>query len=387
MRILFSGLPTHGHIYPLIPLALAARDAGHEVLCATDAAFHRSVQEFGLETAATGTGTREVLSTLGKELVGRESLTPEQREELVAEVFGTVLPRAFMGELEPLLERVKPHLVVHEAATFGALFAAKRAGIPAVCHAVGRSAPLRAEVRDRLIAVAEDAGVSFSTGSFWGGGDVYVDIYPASMQGRDFLETANRIPLRPIPVNEPAELPGWVLERDRRRPLVYLTLGTAFGVVDVLRQAIDGLVRLDVDVLVAAGPTVDVGALGGVPANVKVEAWVPQAELLPHVDLVVHHGGSGTTLGALASGVPQLVVPQGADQYTNADAVATAGVGAQLLRDDFSAEAVAATARHLLADGSFRGEAEQVALEIAAMPTPSETVPLLVDLADDIAPV
>lgn len=36
--------------------------------------------------------------------------------------------------------------------------------------------------------------------------------------------------------------------------------------------------------------------------------WVPQAELLPHVDVLIHHGGSGTTLGALSVGAPQLIL-------------------------------------------------------------------------------
>ncbi|MFD6068801.1 glycosyltransferase, partial [Amycolatopsis lurida] len=35
MRLIFTSLVSHGHLYPLLPLAVAARDAGHEVLFAT----------------------------------------------------------------------------------------------------------------------------------------------------------------------------------------------------------------------------------------------------------------------------------------------------------------------------------------------------------------
>jgi anti-sigma regulatory factor (Ser/Thr protein kinase) len=39
----------------------------------------------------------------------------------------------------------------------------------------------------------------------------------------------------------------------------------------------------------------------------------------------VTHGGAGTTLGTLAAGVPLLVLPRGADQWTNAALVVSAG--------------------------------------------------------------
>ncbi len=50
-------------------------------------------------------------------------------------------------------------------------------------------------------------------------------------------------------------------------------------------------------------------------------SFVPQGALLARCRLVITHGGSGTMLGALASGVPLLMTPRGADQYDNAAAV------------------------------------------------------------------
>ena len=54
--------------------------------------------------------------------------------------------------------------------------------------------------------------------------------------------------------------------------------------------------------------------LGAQPAHVRAERFVPQSEELPHCDLVISHGGSGSVLGALAHGLPQLLLPLGADQ-------------------------------------------------------------------------
>jgi UDP:flavonoid glycosyltransferase YjiC (YdhE family) len=62
--------------------------------------------------------------------------------------------------------------------------------------------------------------------------------------------------------------------------------------------------------------------------------WVPQADLMPHVDVAVHHAGSGTLFAALANGVPQLLLPQGADQFANAAWGAQAGAAQQILPDE-----------------------------------------------------
>lgn len=91
--------------------------------------------------------------------------------------------------------------------------------------------------------------------------------------------------------------------------------------------------------------------------------------MVAHADLVVHHGGSGSTLGALAEGVPQLVLPHGADQFANAEALVTVGAALRLLPAELSADAVTEQARKL---PSRRDAARAIAAEIAAMPSPDE---------------
>jgi MGT family glycosyltransferase len=141
----------------------------------------------------------------------------------------------------------------------------------------------------------------------------------------------------------------------------------------VLRAAIDGLTRLPVDVLVAVGPG-DPSALGPVPSSVRIERFVPQPAVLAHADLVVHHAGTGTLLGTLSAGLPQLVLPQGADQFGNAEALAELGAGRALTGDAITADAIEEHARFLLDDVHAREVARKVSAEIAAMPSPAEVV-------------
>ncbi len=72
---------------------------------------------------------------------------------------------------------------------------------------------------------------------------------------------------------------------------------------------------------------IDPDELGPLPANVVLAEFVPQASVLPHADLVVSHSGSGTMLGALALGIPQVAAPRGTDQPENAALLARAGAG------------------------------------------------------------
>jgi UDP:flavonoid glycosyltransferase YjiC (YdhE family) len=382
MKILVSSVGSHGHTYPLLPLSVAARDAGHEVLYATSASFHPLLGRLGFRPLPAGMEMREAFQGLFAELGDRAprdraSVTPEQTLAFARRVFGDIVPRRVVADLGPLLAEHRPDLVIHESGMVGAGLAARIAGIPGVCHGFGR-------VGDGLftgeytLALAAELGLDLPAELPPGLGDPYVDICPASLQNATFLATARRVPLRPVAFAEPQPLPGWV--REPGPPLVYLTMGTAFGDATVLEKAIAGLSRLDARVLVAAGPTVDLGALGELPANVHVEAWVPQAEVLPLAALVVHHGGSGTTFGCLAAGVPQLVLPQGADQFLNAAMVAGAGAGEQLLPGTAEPDAVRDAAGRLLG-GTARDATRRLAAEIAAMPPPADVVEQLPELA------
>ncbi|WP_233439536.1 glycosyltransferase [Lentzea atacamensis] len=169
-------------------------------------------------------------------------------------------------------------------------------------------------------------------------------------------------------------------ELDSAKPLIYLTLGTvAFGATEVLRTTIDGLSRLEAEVLVALGPG-DPAVLGEVPDSVRLAGFVPQAKVLQKAGLVVHHGGTGTVLGTLAAGLPQLVLPQGADQFVNADMLAEVGAGKKLVGEEITADAVAEAAGHLLVDPAARTVAARVRAEIAEMPEPAAVVQRLTGL-------
>jgi len=96
---------------------------------------------------------------------------------------------------------------------------------------------------------------------------------------------------------------------------------------------------------------------------------------------VISHAGSGTLLATMAAGIPQLCLPQGADQFRNAAACAGAGAGLALLGAESTQSAIASSVERLLAEDSFRAAAASLADEIGAMPDAAALVPVLEDLA------
>jgi UDP:flavonoid glycosyltransferase YjiC (YdhE family) len=384
MKVLFASLGNYGHLFPLVPLAEAAQEAGHEVWFATSEQFHPILEKAGLNPVKAGISVPEAyIEAAGGQAV-LDSVGASQASDIPAEVlaemgvkaFSSVLPRAVFADLTPVLKSVQPDLVIYEIYNPGAALAAVAAGIPAVCHGIGRvsyNAEMDPRFQQTLIATAIDLGVADKLGHSRTFGNPFIDICPPAVQNPGFLhEGLTLIPQRPIPFAEPGELPASVTEGEG--PLVYLSLGTVLGSAELLRTAIEGLLPLDVRILVATGPVVDPAALGDLPERVVVLPWLPQPEALKHATVVVHHGGQGTTLAATAAGLPQLILPQPGDGPGNAAAVRDAGAGNFLLAEDVSAAAVETEVRALLTDESHRVAARKLAAEIEAMPAPAETV-------------
>jgi UDP:flavonoid glycosyltransferase YjiC (YdhE family) len=378
VHVLFSALAAHGHVFPLLPLARAAAARGHRVTFATGAGFQPLLTELGFTAAAVGIGMSEAFQRstahLGEPVDHANPDDPALRRA-GARSFGYALPTAFGADVGELIDRDRPDLVVYEVANPGAAIAAAARGIPTVAHGIGRGRILEIFPDfDTELAAARRALGADTSADPMRLSDPYLDIYPPSLQERPL---PTRLPLRPTPFAQPGELPTWVAEH--REPLVYLTLGTAFSSAEALTTAVHGLAKLPARLLVAAGPMVDTADLRDVPPSVTVLPWVPQADLLPHVDLVAHHGGAGTSLACLSESLPQLFLPQGADQFINADAITAAGIG-RTLREP-TADTITEAATTLLSDDTARAKARSVAAEIAAMPSPDDLADRLPELA------
>ena len=112
-----------------------------------------------------------------------------------------------------------------------------------------------------------------------------------------------------------------------------------------------------------------------------MERFVPQAAILPHVDLVLSHAGSGTVLGALAHGIPMVLIPMGAAQPWNGDRCEALGIGRVLDPVAATPDDIRSAARDVLGEASFRAAAASLAATMERVPGPTAAVEALERLA------
>jgi MGT family glycosyltransferase len=127
---------------------------------------------------------------------------------------------------------------------------------------------------------------------------------------------------------EPAsDPPSWLDEITR--PIVLVTTSSEFQDDGRLAQtALDALADEPVTVVVTL-PSGDPSLLR-VPANARVERFIPHGLVLDRAVCAITHGGMGATQKALARGVPVCVAPFGRDQFEVARRVEVAGAGTRL---------------------------------------------------------
>ena len=364
MNVLFCAIPGYGHVLPLVPLAQACKGQGYTTTFATGQSMVgrlpvntvNGFPDWSLSEAEAETKRRH------PELA---ELSPQERYRFAVELFAGVTAECFVNGLDGVLDMVAPDLVVYDVLAVGAVLAALSRDIPSICLGViGWS--FFTELLHRTVAERQE--LATSSGPL---GHAYLDQFPPSMWPPDVVSPPNTHSLRPVPARTTdAVLPSWLRE-PQQRTRVYLTLGTvAFGATEALEAALDVLDDGDVEVLVAVGPEGDPSRLRKRSERVHFETFVDQASVLPLVDAVVHHGGTGTMLSAMAAGLPQVVMPQGADQFQNASSLTATGAGRPVLPQ--SPEGALADAIHAaLTDPTMKESAERMSVEIGAMPPPA----------------
>ena len=79
--------------------------------------------------------------------------------------------------------------------------------------------------------------------------------------------------------------------------------------------------------------------------------FLPQPAILPHVDLVITHGGNNTVTESIHFGKPMVVLPLFWDQYDNAQRVEEVGFGVRLPTYEFEDAELHGAIERLLAGG------------------------------------
>lgn len=362
MRVLVVSAPLAGHLIPMLPLAEALWTAGHDVLLATGGdALNVDTGELPVIDVAreTSFGRIAARTMLAHPLDARAELAGNAGTRMVSRMFGALNEELADG-MVTVVDQWRPDVVIHEPLAVAGALAAARHDVPAVLQEnsfFDGPALVRATAGSRLMQRALrrhgfDEGLPDP--------EFVLTIAPPSVVG----PRAGR-PMRMVPRSGGSGVvPAW-LRAPSDRPRILVSRSTVPGPGgDPMPAALAVAGEVDAEiVLVRPEPRLERRANG----RVRTVGWVPLAEVLPVCAAVVHHGGAGTALGALAAGIPQLAMSGPGDRRLNAELVARRGAG---LTGRVTAQALTTLAR----DGELASVARQVRSEMAAMPHPEARV-------------
>ncbi len=398
MKVLFTPLAWSTHYHQLVGLAWALQAAGHTVRAAAQPPVLDAVTATGVISAAVG-GEYDVVQGMS-ELVNDTNpdarrLNAEGPGGFDAERLSELLERRMAPHIGAALDMAddlvafarawRPDLVVSDPLVYAAPLAAETAGAPLVRHLWGpdflryyampgtgvdeRDDP-RAAWPGPLVALYDKHGVE-------PGADLAVrtvDTCPDSLQ---VPGVPNRIAVRYTSHNGAAVIPEWTLSRPDR-PRICVLWGSsstrflgdrAFKVPLILEALRD----LDLDVVVAVRAA-DRGRLAEVPDGVRVVTELPVDLILPTCQGIVHQSGAGTMLAAAYYGVPQVVLPQVADQFFAGDRLRRTGAGFSLTGERADADGVRAAVSALVSTAEPAAAARRLRAEMLEQPAPAEIV-------------
>jgi UDP:flavonoid glycosyltransferase YjiC (YdhE family) len=159
--------------------------------------------------------------------------------------------------------------------------------------------------------------------------------------------------------------------------LVYVSLGSLGSAdVELMNRLVAALAETPHRYVVSKGPQHELIELA---PNMTGAEFLPQPAILPHVDLVITHGGNNTVTEAAHFGKPMIVLPLFWDQYDNAQRVAECGFGERLSTYAFEdAELHGAIERLIAAE---RPRLREASARLQASPGTVKAADLILELA------
>ena len=383
MRLLAAcSLGGAGHLNPLLPFLAAAQRQGDETLVVGAPAIREMVELAGYPFRAGGEPPEAVVAPIRERL----PVLPPRDASILGnrDLFGRLATTAMLPGMERTCAEWSPDLVLRDPCEYASAIVTRRLGIPTAQVAISLAEAEAASITAAAPALEEhQSGLVEELRA-----SPYLTRFPASLDPSPFPTTV-RFKDPGTALGRP--LPDWW--GGSEAPLVYVTFGTVLGhmsrAAGVYRAVMNAVKGLEVRVLLTVGRRFDRSSLGPIPANVRVEPWVDQADVVDQADLVVCHGGSGTAFGALAAGVPVVVVPLFADQFENGRRIADRGAGlvveakestgAPLRRGigEQDVPRITAGITSVLATSSYRRSARRIAAEMAATQTVDEILTAL----------
>ena len=370
--VVFFNLPAHGHINPTLPLVAELVRRGEQVT-------YYSLPPFRAAIEATGAIFRDYGAAL--------PATVMQVDPNLFRFAGVLLrvTGAVVRNLWPTVRADPPDYIMHDSLAGWGKYLAHLLGVPAVCS----TTTFVLGVRQGLTTPEQIPAMARMAGAAWREWGDFLRLtrrlgHSYGVPRPQILDVfTNRQPLTLVYTDRQFQPWGWSFgpgtafvgpTYDGRnevddfpwaaldgRPLIYISLGTVFSdQIAFFQQCFTAFATAPYQIVVSLGGRSDPAALGPIPANFLVRAFVPQLALLQRAALFITHGGMNSVSEALYYGVPLVVVPQAADQLIVARRVVRLGAGVLLTKDRTAPDGLRASVGRVLAEPRYRAGAQQI---------------------------
>ncbi|NWF69761.1 MAG: glycosyl transferase [Chloroflexi bacterium] len=372
MKALFLNIPASGHINPTLPVISALLQRGEEVIC-VNAENQRAAHE--------KLGARFVAYPDSPELQRRTTQASGANFAVAALAF-LQIAEILLPDLIALIEHERPDYLIYDSLACWGPMLARRFHLPTVASVTMfvinrqtmprlpsphfartllgmlRRAPqyrrINLSLRQRYAVVAPtppDALMNL--------GQLNIVFTLRALQPKAETLGDNFVFVGPSFGQRPHD-PDFPFDQ-MRRPALYIALGTIDNNhPDFYRACFAAFADFSGTVVLAAGKNTDIAALGTPPPNFIVRPFVPQLEVLQHVDAFITHAGMNSVHEALYYGVPLLVLPRHGEQDVVARQVVARGAGLSLDHRRVNAETLRTRTARLLAAPGYKTQAAQL---------------------------
>ncbi|WP_255585778.1 MULTISPECIES: macrolide family glycosyltransferase [Actinomycetes] len=377
-HIAMFSIPAPGHVLPALDLLAELVRRGHRVTYANDPSMRDAIE-------ATGAELKPYTSVIPK--LG-EAATADAEDGFAGDVIDQL--SVFADEYEnqlpqwfALYEDDRPDLILYDIAGAMSLVLARAWGVPALqvsptyvawegyaddmadFHTMLRTDPRGIAMLARQDALLARYGIETDSLEFIGTPERSLVLIAPSMQ-----PNADRVDRSIYTFTGPARrLPEAAPSAQDRPATLLVSFGSAFtDQPDTYRAACDfAVARPDWRVILQVGGRTDPSTVtasdGALPPNVEVHPWIDQVTVLGETDVFLTHAGMGGSTEAMLTGTPVITAPQAADQFQNAEMLASAGIAVPL-PEELDAVSLGAACDAAL---QLTGRARELAAELAEL--------------------
>ena len=146
----------------------------------------------------------------------------------------------------------------------------------------------------------------------------------------------------------------------RRDKLIYISMGTVNNDMMLFYKAcISALANSAYQVIMSVGNLVNIEEFGALPENISVYSYVDQIAVLEKADVFISHCGMNSVNESLYFEVPLVMFPQTSEQKGVAERVSQLGAGIKLDKSD--EKSIISAINTILSNGVYKHNAKKIA--------------------------